>query len=208
MCQRSRVTDVVETEASTKRGDARRAAIRAAAIEQFLARGYSATSMANIAEAAGVSRPAVYQYFSDKDDVFASAFTLVFERHVEAALDALTDGPTLGASLDGMLQRYDGDMWEMVASSPHYDEIVAAKSPTVATAIHAVLDRFWAAVGEWLAEQHPGAGDDRTERRAGWLDLLRWSPQGMRFDRPPVDRFRRRLTALAQTVAADIDSVT
>ena len=31
--------------------------------------GYAATSMAKIAVAAGVSRPALYQYFSDKDDI-------------------------------------------------------------------------------------------------------------------------------------------
>lgn len=209
MCQRSRVSDVAETpEVSPKRGDARRAAIRAAAIEQFLARGYSATSMANIAEAAGVSRPAVYQYFTDKDDVFASAFTLVFERHTEAALRELEAAETVGEALDGLLQRYDGDLWEMVASSPHYDEIVAAKSPTVATAIHAVLDRFWAAVADWLAEQHPGRGKERAERRAGWLDVLRWSPQGMRFDGPSVEQLRGRLSALARSVASDIDTAT
>ena len=76
------MSDVADApEATPKRADARRAAIRAAAVEQFLARGYSGTSMANIAEAAGVSRPAVYQYFSDKDDVFAAAFTSVFESH-------------------------------------------------------------------------------------------------------------------------------
>jgi AcrR family transcriptional regulator len=189
---------------SANRGDARRASIRAAAIDQFLARGYSGTSMANIAEAAGVSRPALYQYFDDKDDVFASAFTLVFERHTEAALDALTAGTTVGSALDGLLQRFEGDLWEMIAGSPHHDEIVAAKSPVVALAIHAVLERFWAAVADWLAELHPGSGSDREARRAEWLDLLRWSAQGMRFDRPSVEQLRRRLSALARSVSADI----
>lgn len=200
------MADAAET--TPKRGDARRAAIRAAAIEQFLARGYSGSSMAHIAEAAGVSRPAVYQYFADKDDVFASAFTLVFERHTDAALAALHSGGDLAESLDAMLQRYDGDLWELVANSPHYADIAAAKSPTVATAIHAVLDRFWAAVADWLATQYPGRSNARVERRADWLDLLRWSPQGMRFDQPPVERLRGRLSALARSVAADIESAT
>jgi len=199
------MTDVAGTgNAAPSRGDARRAAIRDAAVEQFLARGYAATSMANIAEAAGVSRPAVYQYFSDKSDVLASGFVAVFERRAAAALDALQSATTTESALDALLQRYDGDLWEMVAGSPHYDELIAAKSPAVATAIYAELDRYWAAVAGWLAELHPGSARARVDRRAGWLDLLRWSPQGLRYDRPSVAEFRRRLSALASSVAADV----
>lgn len=203
------MTDAVDTERTAlSRGDARRAAIRNAAVEQFLVRGYAATSMANIAEAAGVSRPAVYQYFRDKSDVLASAFVAVFEARATAALEASKAAPTTEAALDALLQRYDGDLWELVAGSPHYDELIAAKSPAMATAIYAELDRYWAAVSAWLAELHPGSGRECVRRRAGWLDLLRWSPQGMRYDRPPVEEFRRRLAALARSVAADIAAST
>lgn len=196
-----------EQEAPT-RGDARRAAIRDAAVEQFFARGYAATSMANIAQAAGVSRPAVYQYFSDKEDVFASAFSAIFEQRSEAALAAYDAAADAGSALDAMLQRHDGDLWEMAEASPHYDEIAAAKTETVAAAISAELDRFWAEVADRLAVLHPGPGRDRVERRAGWVDVLRWSPQGMRFDQPTIDEYRRRLAAVARSVAADIESAT
>ena len=192
------------TDVRVRRGDSRRASIRAAAVDQFLTRGYAGTSMANIAEAAGMSRPAIYQYFTDKDDVFASAFTLVFEQHTNAALGALRAGTTVEGALDGLLQRFEGDLWEMTAESPHYDELAAAKRPVVATAIHAVLDRFWAAVADWLAEVSPGTRSDCQAQRVGWLDLLRWSPQGLRVDRPSVEHFRRRLSALARSVAADV----
>jgi hypothetical protein len=36
------------------------------------------------------------------------------------------------------------------------------------------------------------------------LDL---SPKGFKFDQPSVDVYRRRLSTLARTVAADIDAV-
>ena len=203
------MTDVADPEHDApSRGDARRAAIREAAVEQFFARGYAATSMANIAEAAGVSRPAVYQYFADKEDVFASAFTAVFERRSADALAAFDDAADIGAALDAMLQRHDGDLWEMAEASPHYDEIAAAKTETVAAAIYVELDRFWGEIADRLATAHPGSGRERTERRAGWLDVLRWSPQGMRFDQPSIEEYRRRLSALARSVAADIESAT
>ena len=171
--------------------------------------GYAATSMAKIAAAAGVSRPALYQYFSDKDDIFASAFASVFEERVDAALAALeAGGDDVFACLDGVLQRYDGDLWELTAASPHNEELIAAKSEGVARAVGAEVDRLWLAVEAWLADLHPGRDAATKERRAGWRDVLRWSPGGMRYDQPSVAEYRRRLTALARGVAADIDAAT
>jgi AcrR family transcriptional regulator len=57
----------------------RRDEIHAAAIEQSTRCGIASTTMANIAEAAGLSRSARYQYFCNKADIFASAFVAVFE---------------------------------------------------------------------------------------------------------------------------------
>lgn len=193
------------------RGDNRRSAIRVAAVEQFMTHGYAATSMAKIAAAAGVSRPALYQYFADKDHIFASAFASVFEERVDAALAALTprtnggDGPDVVESLDALLQRYEGDLWELTARSQHNEELMAAKSQAVADAVGAEVDRLWAGVASWLAECHPGTAATVRERRAGWLDVLRWSPAGMRSDQPSVAEYRRRLSALARSVAADVD---
>lgn len=191
------------------RGDARRVAIRAAAVEQFMTHGYAATSMAKIAAAAGVSRPALYQYFSDKDDIFASAFASVFEERVDAALEALeAGGDDVFARLDGVLQRYDGDLWEMTAASPHNEELIAAKSDAVAMAVGVEVDRLWLAVDAWLVERHAGRSAAATDRRTGWRDVLRWSPAGLRHDQPSVAEYRRRLSALARSVAADIAAAT
>ena len=42
------------------------------AAELFAQRGYSATSMNGVAEACGLSKPALYHYFRDKDALLAS----------------------------------------------------------------------------------------------------------------------------------------
>lgn len=194
-------------EEPTSRGDARRAAIRTAAIEQFMTQGFAATSMADIAEAAGVSRPALYQYFTDKHDVFASAFARVFEVRVDAAIAHLDVDGDRFTVLDGVLQRYDGDLWELTAAAAHHEELMAAKNEAVAAAVGAETTRLWTAVEQWLGRQHPGGSRARTERRAGWLDVLRWAPGGMRQDQPSVADYRRRLTALARSLATDIDAV-
>ena len=169
-----------------------------------MAHGYAATSMARIAAAAGVSRPAIYQYFSDKDDVFASAFANVFEERVDAALATLAlDGDMFGC-LDGLLQRYEGDLWELTAASPHHDELIAAKSAAVAAAVGVEIERLWSAVDDWLRVRVPGSSADTRGRRREWVELLRWSPRGMQLDAPSVVAYRMRLSALARCVAADI----
>lgn len=155
--------------------------------------------MANIAEAAGMSRPALYQYFRDKDDIFESAFVVLFEELVEQALSALHHPGSTTEQLDGFLQRYEGDLWQRMATSPHADEIVSAKNAEVAAAVGAVVSRLSDGLNGYL-EQH----SSHAQVRAEWVDVLRLSPKGLRHDRPTVETYRRRLTALARLVAADI----
>jgi AcrR family transcriptional regulator len=185
----------------TARRDAKRDAIHRAAIEQFAARGFTGTSMANIADAAGMSRPALYQYFRDKGDIFQSAFVVLFEELVEQALSALHRPGSTAEQLDGFLQHYEGDLWQRMAASPHADEIISAKNADVVAAVAVVVTRLSDGLTAYL-EQHAGHTQTRTE----WVELLRLAPKGLTYDRPSVDTYRRRLTALARVVAADIDA--
>ena len=186
--------------------DPKRAAINAAAIDQFSQRGYAGTSMANIADAAGMSRPALYQHFRNKGDIFASAFVALFDDCVDRALAGLDEPGTTAEQLDRLLQRYDGDLWERMAASPHSDEIVSAKHEHITAAVTRVVNRLWAAVGADLQRRFPGRSVAATTRRAGWIDVLRFSPPGFKFDQPSVEVYRTRLSALARSVAADIDA--
>jgi AcrR family transcriptional regulator len=64
------------------RATATRAAILEHAARLFAAKGFEGTSFADIAEAAGLTRPAVYHYFASKDDMLA---TLIAETSESAA---------------------------------------------------------------------------------------------------------------------------
>jgi len=52
------------------RGRRARSAVLAAATELFAERGYSGTSIADVAAAAGVAKPSVLYHFADKDDLW------------------------------------------------------------------------------------------------------------------------------------------
>lgn len=56
-----------------RRAAATRAEIVAAAVPLFLDRGFDDTSMAEVAEAAGMSRRTIYRYFATKDDIVFEA---------------------------------------------------------------------------------------------------------------------------------------
>jgi TetR/AcrR family transcriptional regulator len=66
-----------------------------AALAVFGRYGYQRTSMDLIAKAAGISRPALYQHFSGKDEIFRAAGERIADELISAAESAAaTDAPT------------------------------------------------------------------------------------------------------------------
>jgi AcrR family transcriptional regulator len=93
------VTAIEQTEAARPRGTrlprrARRNQLLGAAQEVFVAQGYHAAAMDDIADAAGVSKPVLYQHFPGKLDLYLALLDQHTETVVAAvreALDATTD---------------------------------------------------------------------------------------------------------------------
>src|SRR3712207_2011114 len=69
--------------------DQRRAQLLDAANAVFTSRGYHAAAMDDIAEAAGVSKPVLYQHFGSKLDLYLALLDRSCERLVEVVADAL-----------------------------------------------------------------------------------------------------------------------
>ena len=66
------------TEDPLSKGDRTRQAIEDAAYELFLEQGYSATSMRQIANQAGIALGGIYNHFAGKDEIFQE---LIIDRH-------------------------------------------------------------------------------------------------------------------------------
>jgi AcrR family transcriptional regulator len=69
--------------------DQRRAQLLDAASEVFTTKGYHAAAMDDIADAAGVSKPVLYQHFESKLDLYLALLDSSCERLVDVVADAL-----------------------------------------------------------------------------------------------------------------------
>src|ERR1700731_2894878 len=82
------------------RSDAKRRAIIAVAREVFLAQGYAATSMSEIAARLGGSKGTLYNYFRSKEELFAAFMLDTCEGPANAVFDRL---PPSGGDLRAAL---------------------------------------------------------------------------------------------------------
>jgi AcrR family transcriptional regulator len=169
-----------------------------ASIPVFAERGYRRTSMANIAHAAGVSRPALYQYFSDRSDLFAAAFGLLLDESTDAALAALAAPVPLADQLDGYLQRLSGDAYAALATTPFGDELMDARHQFAAAAAESAIRRAHDGLRSHLATHTTADRGIRTRT----FELLTLPLVGLKQDHPTPAVYRRRLTFLAHIAAS------
>lgn len=174
----------------------KRARILDAALVKFSAYGFARTSMADIAEAAAMSRPALYQHFANKEEIFRAMLARVFAEAADGAIDALAGDGDLQRQLDGFLQRWSGDLTERFRATEHGDDLVEAKAGHAKPVVDGVNRR----VRRALVERLSAVTDDPTP----WVDLLLLAPVGFKYDDPSMAKYRRRLGTLAEAVAASV----
>jgi AcrR family transcriptional regulator len=80
--------------------DDKRNAVLNAAAELFSERGFENTSMGDLTRALGVTRPTVYYYFENKEDILFSILEIAQERIREALAHAVTHESTARKRLE------------------------------------------------------------------------------------------------------------
>ncbi len=140
---------------------ARRGQLLDAAREVFVAAGYHAAAMDDIAERAGVSKPVLYQHFPSKLDLYLA----VFDQHAEEldarirrALQATDDNRArVAASIAAYFDFVDreGEAFRLVFESDLRNE------PAVRERVERSLDRSVEAIATAIADD-TGAGPDEA----------------------------------------------
>jgi len=170
--------------------EARRAILEAAA-QAFGERGYRATTMADIAGAAGLKAPSLYTYFKGKVEIFAALGELLIEE-VEATVATVDRGAGLEAAVVELLRGLCAWIDGRASSVRFFFEVVRTGDPVLGRARAAsageppdgdvrILETIGRLFEELLAKEAPGrwAWDAETLSLTlyGILDAftLRWA---------------------------------
>ena len=85
--------------------DLRRAGILDAATDLFSRRGFAGATMKQLAKACGITEPALYRYYSSKEELYAAVLGSVKTRiDVEAFLSELEESDDLSEILSGLAE--------------------------------------------------------------------------------------------------------
>ncbi|MBT2502407.1 TetR/AcrR family transcriptional regulator [Curtobacterium sp. ISL-83] len=139
----------------------RRPLVTAAALETFAKGGYHGATIADVAQAAGISPAYVFKLFPGKDALFVTALERCFEQIVEA-LAAGADGAS-DRSPDGLLDAMGGAYAELVRDRTLLMLQVHAQSVAEIPDIGAALRAGLAEVTQF-AKRRTGADDDAVQR--------------------------------------------
>jgi AcrR family transcriptional regulator len=127
--------------APSRRSDATKAAILAAAREQFAASGFQGATIRTIAAAAGIDPAMVMRYFGNKEQLFAAA------AEIDLRMPDFSDVPrrALGSALvEHFLDRWEGDetLIAMLRSASTNEAIAAKFQSLFATQMAPVIAKL------------------------------------------------------------------
>ncbi len=106
----------------------RRETILLSAWETFAAYGFRRTSMQDIADKAGISRPALYLEFSNKADIFRGLAKSIFQQNIVNAKEIFeTDAPLKDKLLKVLIISF-AEFYQHIEETPHGEEMLSIKT--------------------------------------------------------------------------------
>jgi AcrR family transcriptional regulator len=128
--------------------NARRTQLLGAAREVFVAQGYHAAAMDEIAERAGVSKPVLYQHFPSKRDLYLALLEQHTDEVVGAIRDALASTPDNKQRVAATMEAY----YAFIDSESESFRLVFESDFTSDPEVRDLLDRMQRGCAEAIAE--------------------------------------------------------
>jgi len=138
--------------------ETKKSKILTAARSVFLRYGYKRVSMNDIAEAAGVSRPALYVLFRNKEEIFVAVFMQWVDETVAVCIQEMEKCGTSEQKLMCAFEIWAVHPFEMVMRSPEAKELIECSFTFAQDSLRQGYKVFEAAivpVVASLAERHP-----------------------------------------------------
>lgn len=173
-----------------------------AAFHSFAAYGFRRTTMDDIAQAAGMSRTALYVYFKNKDDIFRSLALRYFDdavRDMDRALNA--PGKTSAEALLAAFVAKDGKFMEVVLGTPHGRELLEVGFTLSADLAEEGEARMAAVLTRFLKRHRIAPGVGTAEELS---DMLKAALKGLKLSATSLTDYRAGQTRLAALFAMSL----
>jgi TetR/AcrR family transcriptional regulator of autoinduction and epiphytic fitness len=174
--------------------EAKKCKIVKAARSVFLRYGYRRVSMNEIAAAAGVSRPALYLLFKNKEEIFIGVFFDWVEDAIAAIETAMAKASTPTAKIEQAFEIWAVQPFEMMLGSPEVRELVECSFDFAQNAMRQGYVQFEAVLTPVLAS----AGVRRSDvvRPADVAHVLASAVRGFKQAATTPDELRQLIRAL------------
>ena len=142
----------------------RRAAIVEAAMEEFIARGFAATRLDDIARRAGVAKGTIYLHFKDKESMFEELVRVV----IVPVVARLTTLPPPVGSVRDLIEAFAGNFLKevigtrrgdlvrlIVAEGPRFPSVADVAANTIGAMAGALAARLFMARREAVRSRRP-----------------------------------------------------
>ncbi|MFW2545017.1 TetR/AcrR family transcriptional regulator [Primorskyibacter sp. 2E107] len=131
----------------------KRQAVLEAAFGVFAQYGFRRASMGDIARAAGMSRPALYQYFEGKEDIARSLVTGFYDEACATISAALGAPGPVSEQLRSAFRAKSGRAMEILLRSPHGADMLDVGNAIAAHEAAEGRARMVAVFADWLEGQ-------------------------------------------------------
>lgn len=138
----------------------RRKQLLAVAVDSFGIQGYHVTTMSRLAEAAGVTKPVLYQHFRSKRELYLAVLSDVGERLREAIARATSNASTPHEQVEAGFGAYFG----FFANEPPSFQVLFGDAARNDTEFAAVSHRVEAELADTIAELMT-VGENAEDRR-------------------------------------------
>lgn len=122
-CRPTQATMMPTAKAASPKQDQKRQRVLDTALNVFARYGFRRTTMSDIAGAAGISRPALYLMFENKEDLFRGVATSLQVQAIERASNALEGSTSISQRVGAAVSAYEETYYAPVAGSPHGQEL-------------------------------------------------------------------------------------
>ena len=192
--------------------DTKRHSIIQAASEQFKQYGYRKTSMDDISQRLGISRPSLYSYFENKDEIFRSVSLSIHEKALTRAQNHLFDGngsnaPALALRVENALLARHSPFQKAVTESPHGNELFDDYSRLCGDIVVDSHARFQALLASALNAAAKAA--EVNLKQAGTTgkaaaEVLNLGAAGLKHGAPDLATFKKRLHIFTSVFVAGL----